>query len=483
MLTLDVARSAYARLPLASRLRLGSVVRFVPAALKYGGTYKTWRRRIAQASQHVEFCVEHQNAALLALVDRARTASPFYRERLASIFGKSPLVISDLRAEWHRIPILTGADVVAHGRELCTVRPEELDPCITGGSSGRPVTFFLDRGRSPIEYAFVHAAWARTGFTPAHSRAVFRGVEIAGSAHMHHEPALGELRCSVFHLSEEVMSGFLGTIEARKITFLHGYPSALAIFAAFVLRQRGPFTQIRGVLPTSERLPSLLRRRLAQAFPCATIAPIYGLSEKVAFATELPDTPETYTFDPLYGLTEVVDADGLPMHERGSRGRLVSTGLLFSGMPFIRYETGDEAELVEPARPENGYRLRVRQIVPRHSQDYVVGRSGILIPISAFLQLDEEILGVGEFQFVQETPGQIILRIVPRCAEMPDFASYLRKANRKAAGEIAMTLEIVDAIPTTRVGKRKFIDQRLEVAIKATRVLSDDAEETKEEGP
>jgi hypothetical protein len=34
---------------------------------------------------------------------------------------------------------------------------------------------------------------------------VFRGVEVRGAGHMQDEPALGELRCSVFHLSDAVM--------------------------------------------------------------------------------------------------------------------------------------------------------------------------------------------------------------------------------------------------------------------------------------
>lgn len=472
MLTLDIARGAYARLPVTTRLRLGKLLRFAPASLKYGGTYRRWRVSIARASRDPAFAVEQQDAALLAMIERARQASPFHRSRLAPILGDGALDIGTLRAAWHRIPILTGAEVVENTRALCTVPPETLDPCVTGGSSGRPVKFFLDRGRSPIEYAFVHDAWTRTGFRPGTLRAVFRGVEIAGPTHMHEEPALAELRCSVFHLSDEVMAGFLAAIETRKIAYLHGYPSALAIFAGFVRRRRGALPRICGVLPASERLPSILRDELAHAFPEATIAPFYGLSEKVAFATEVPDTPESYVFDPLYGMTEIVDADGVPAQGPGTRGRLVSTGLLFPGLPFIRYDTGDEAELVEPARPANGYRLRVRRIVPRHSQDYLVGQSGILVPISALLQVDEEILGVGEFQFMQEVPGRVVLKIVPRRGGVPDFSGYLTKANRKAAGEVEMSLEIVDAIPTTRSGKRKFIDQRLPVALEAAGVLA-----------
>ena len=83
---------------------------------------------------------------------------------------------------------------------MCTRPPEELDTGSTGGSSGKPVKFYLDRNRSPIEYAFVHDAWSRAGFRAGDPRCVFRGVELsnADKTHMQYDPALAELRCSVF---------------------------------------------------------------------------------------------------------------------------------------------------------------------------------------------------------------------------------------------------------------------------------------------
>jgi phenylacetate-CoA ligase len=41
-----------------------------------------------------------------------------------------------------------------------------------------------------------------------------------------------------------------------------------------------------------------------------------------------------------------VDDGGGPVVEPGASGRIISTGLLFPGMPFIRYDTGDKAQLV-----------------------------------------------------------------------------------------------------------------------------------------
>ena len=44
-----------------------------------------------------------------------------------------------------------------------------------------------------------------------------------------------------------------------------------------------------------------------------------------------------------------------------------------------------------------------------------------------------------------------------------DFSSYRELINRKLAGELRMAVEIVDRIAMTPRGKRKFINQRLDL--------------------
>ena len=44
-----------------------------------------------------------------------------------------------------------------------------------------------------------------------------------------------------------------------------------------------------------------------------------------------------------------------------------------------------------------------------------------------------------------------------------DFSNYRELLNRKLAGELRMAVEIVERIATTPRGKRKFIDQRLDL--------------------
>jgi phenylacetate-CoA ligase len=465
---LDVARGTYARLSPGTRARLGRVVQWLPESFKWGGTYREWRNRLATINENAEEIKKFQAQAITRLVAAAVTHSPHYREVLVSTFGSRfrPADVLD-RDIWTRIPVLTPATVAEDPQRLCTVPAARLDVASTGGSSGQPLKFYLDRHRSPIEYAFVHHTWARAGYRPGDARCMFRGVELSEGTlpHMQYDAALRELRCSVFHLSDQHMARYCDEIRARRLRFIHGYPSAIAIFAAYLVRAGlAPLTQIQGVFLTSERYYPAQRPAISQAFAAATVVPFYGLSEKVAFASASPADEDVFAFEPLYGLTELLDEDRRPLTEPGAVGRLISTGLLFSGMPFLRYDTGDTAELVASPSAANGCRLIVRDIIPKHGDEFFVGRSGALIGVKGIISnLKDTAHHIREYQFFQDLPGEVTIRIIPVPNAGDSFAGYRDLLNKKTAEELNFTVAIVDRLPMSTRGKRKFIEQRLDL--------------------
>ncbi|MBR1221738.1 phenylacetate--CoA ligase family protein [Bradyrhizobium sp. U87765 SZCCT0131] len=466
MTLLDVARGAYVRLPLSTRAYVGRVLKHVPTSMKFGGTYRHWREQIAKSREDVAFVESYRRTQLSEVVDRALKNAPYYARTIGPLIGErrgGALMDPDV---WSRLPALSRQTVLDHRLEMCTVPPETLDRASTDGSSGQPLSFLLDRNRSPIEYAFIHDAWSRAGFTAGDWRCVFRGFDLIDGEHRHleREPALRELRVSVFHLNDETMASYLQEIRDGKIAFIHGYPSAIAIFAEYLIRKGlAPLSQIRGMFPISEKFYPHQRELIARAFDQARIVPFYGLSEKVAFAVERDGEPDTYEFNPLYGYTELVDDDGRPVTTPGTVGRIVSTGLLYKGMPLIRYDTRDVAELVEVPHVANGFKLVVRRMTPRRNSEYVVGKSGTLIPFAGLcVPIDDRDM-TREIQFIQTTPGEIDLMIVTENGEQPDLSNYLQRMALRAAGDLSIHLKIVDQLPMSGRGKRKFIDQRLQV--------------------
>lgn len=466
---LDIARGAYAKLPYRTRSQIGKVLQFVPARYRYGATHQLWRDRLAAAQGNPEVIRSLQDEARVAVVRTAYENSPYYRAALTRAFGTSfdPAAVSN-RDMWSQLPLLSPETVTSERDALRTRPAEELDRGNTGGTSGQPVQFYLDRNRSPIEYAFVFDAWARAGYRAGDWRAVFRGVEVqdASRVAIERDPALAELRFSIFNLTDEMMRRFYLAILRDGIEYLHGYPSAIGMFAAYLERSGlGPLNQVKGVFLMGERLYPNYRAAIEKAFPKASLVPFFGLSEKCAFAVEVAGQPDVYDFEPLYGYTELLDANNRPVTTPGERGRIVSTGLLFKGMPFLRYDTRDEATLVAAPSAENGWKLRLERIVPRRGHEFLVSRDQRLIPILALVVFGDEMLAIREFQFVQDRPGEALMKVVRAPGVSTAAAeSYLDLIRRKTGGLLTLTVEYVDALPPSPRAKRRFIDQRLDIA-------------------
>ena len=56
-----------------------------------------------------------------------------------------------------------------------------------------------------------------------------------------------------------------------------------------------------------------------------------------------------------------------------------------------------------------------------------------------------------------------MIRIIPMAGASCSFDDYRNLLNRKMAGELVVSIEIVDSIPMTPRGKRKLVDQRLDL--------------------
>ena len=462
----DWARGAYARLPASTRRFVGPLAGILPTTMRYGGTFRIWQQRIARSRTDPAFAAASQTEALQRVITDACRLSPFYAARFTEAFGAGASVDAIL-AGWSRLPILTADMVSRDPRSLCTEDPEALDVTSTGGTSGHPLTFFIDRWRSPVEFAFVMSAWERAGCTLETWRAAFRGFAIPDFPQriVDVDHGLREVKISVFHISDDLIPRYLEEIERRGVTCLQGYPSALALFAAGVRRLGlGPVRRIRSIVMSSERLYPHHRRQIGAVFPHAQVVPYYGLSEKCAFASEVPGEPDHYDFEPLYGLTELVDDDGQPVTEPGRSGRIIATGLLYPGMPFIRYDTGDRATLVALPHAGNAHRLRVSHIVPRNSFEYLVTADQRLVSMLGVCGFHDEMTSVSDYQLVQTEPGRALVRLVlvPGTAH-DEVLPYLRLINSKAGGSITFDFEIVGALPRTNRGKCRFIEQRIDI--------------------
>lgn len=468
---LDTARGAYVRSPDWVRALLRPGLMLVPTSLKFGNTYRQWRRDIARAADDPAFARERQLLAFRRLLAKAHAGSPFYRDIIDKAFGPGfdaqAVRIEDVR----RLPILTKGVLEAAGPAALAVPRVLVDRAETSGSNAEtPFRFYLDKDRSAREMAFVYDAWARVGYTESTARATLRGFGFGRASEKTHEwdPVLRELRLATFPLTEADAALYLDLIERRRIRFLYGYPSSVELFCRQLERLgRRPRLPFRGIMLVSEPLYEHQRQLIAKTLGEVPISCFYGMSEKAIFGAEMPGQPGVYHSNPLYCLAELVDAQGEPVTEPGGEGRLIGTGFLSTGMPFIRYDSGDFARLVEAPSPENGQRLVVAALASRRKPDFLVMRDGgRMVTMDLTSEDPDHYRGIAEFQFYQDQPGKVRFRYVlaPDGTD-GDAQRVVEALHRRCRGRLDFELEAVSRIATGRNGKRAFIDQRLDFSL------------------
>jgi len=453
---LDRLRTQYVNAPPLVRQAAGRLLSHLPVGWRFGSAYSRTRGDLRRAELDPDFVERYQAERLDALLAAAAERSPHYRRVFADLGLGRPRT-TDLP----RLPILSRDDIRGHTDDLLVRPRKSLDHVTTSGTSGRPLDLYLDRDRSVREWAFLNHIWSRIGYRPGDTRASIRMTFKPRQGRMwEYDPGLKELRLSPFHLTSEVIAEYLRQIERHRVKFLHGYPSALFPLAVHAIRTRWrPPASLRGVLPSSEIVHESHRRLLADAFGPLPLQPVYGMSEKVAIAGER-GKPFEYEFEPLYGVTEIVDDDGRPVPP-GVRGRLVATGFICPSMPLVRYDTGDRATLVEPATRANGWRLRVNNPSSRWVAEYLVSRTGAPIGLTSLVFPRHAYDLMHSYQYYQDSPGSAVMRVVP----LPGVtASHLQavvdEIAERTTGTLEIRVELVDALPSAR-GKRKYVDQRI----------------------
>ena len=122
---IDIARGAYSRLPPRTRASLASFFRFVPEDLKWGSSYRAWRRLLTATQDNPALVEEHCGRARLAMIEVAARNSPYYRALFADLFGPgyAPEQVLDA-AYWTRINVASRFGTRAH-----SVIPPSPDGC------------------------------------------------------------------------------------------------------------------------------------------------------------------------------------------------------------------------------------------------------------------------------------------------------------------------------------------------------------------
>lgn len=374
-----------------------------------------------------------------AIVRFARDNTTYYEKRFAGIDA------------FDALPILTKRDVVEHLPEMLA---RGHDPATTplghtGGSTGNPLTFYYNEEKHELMRAGMLRSYMLSGWQPGQKILNFWGARqdtvsggVFGSAAWDDFIA-AEKTLSAHEIDAAKLRGWADFIQDYRPTLLQGYASVLAALARFVIDAKLAMpASLIGVYSTAEVLTDMMRQTIESAFGCKVFNQ-YGSREIPNIACECRHG-SMHVFSDMVWLESVDD-------------QLLVTSLTNRLMPMIRYANGDCGELLEE-ECSCGLPFPLMSMGMCRSNDFIVTLEGKRLHPSFFNHLLYGRMEVREYQFMQEMPGKVTLRLVGVSPSEGAAASMKRAV---AAEGLLLEIETVPEIERTISGKHRFVISRL----------------------
>ncbi len=245
---------------------------------------------------------------------------------------------------------------------------------------------------------------------------------------------------SGYHLSVEREADYVGALESGSVTWIHGYPSMVALVAEAVLRARGPGgVGMRRVTVGAERLQPHQQRLVESAF-LRPARQHYGLAEAVANISECERG----------GLHIDSDFAVLEIGEAGPLG----TNLSNRAFPLIRYAVTDgfvrRDDLCACGRAG-----RLVDAIEGRDEDFVVLSTGARVGRLDHVFKDLDF--VCEAQIHQGSAGQLTIRWSGRGESASGSEAIARVAAEYLGDGMRVKVERVAKVPRTASGKLRFV--------------------------
>jgi phenylacetate-CoA ligase len=329
----------------------------------------------------------------------------------------------------------------------------------TGGTTGKPLTIYCDRGTLQRNYAFFSRFLEWTGVPSRPRVATFAGRTLVppdreGPPFWRHNAAMKQLLLSSYHLSPASVPEYARELARFAPQLIDSYPSSLEPIARYLDRTGEPEIRPTAVITSSETLDDSTRRLLKRVFGCQ-VFDHYGAAEMAAFVSQCEHG--SYHVNPEFGVVEVLK-DGVPV-ALGESGEIVATGFINPVMPLIRYATGDWA-VQGPDECGCGRQFPTLVRIEGRLDDVIETPDGRLV--GRLDPIFKSIKGIRETRIVQDRPDHVRVEIIPDETFDSEDARMLRQELARRLGpSMAIDIVPVERIPRTGRGKLRTVVNEL----------------------
>ena len=417
-----------------------------------------------------------QQERLRALLDHAGAHTDFYRRRLqrSAVEANSPNILKD----FVHLPLLDKQEIKEFLPDmLWPAAPGGLTEAHTGGSSGEPLRFFVDRRRQAVDQAARLRVYRWFGMELGQRELYLWGSPIENRRtdvlRRWRDRLTNHRLLSAFDMSCPRMDRYLDDLQTFQPSCLYGYPSSLTLLVEHAQRRgrRLRLPKLRAVFVTGEVCFPHHRETLTDYFQ-VPVANGYGSREAGFIAHECPlgnmhISAENMIVEIVPGQAEhQADTPQDPLSSGDQRsgappvyapsGEIVVTHLDAFGMPLIRYRTGDIGRL-RPGRCACGRGLPLLDVVAGRSTDFLYLPSGVIKHALSIIYPLRSMSDVRQFRVTQQADYSITVQIVPVCDDLLTPARVARRLHPVLGDEIDVDVQCVDRLPTADSGKFRYV--------------------------
>lgn len=417
---------------------IGKYFTYVPFNLRLGKEYTNSKKQIyyfdnLNDDQQIDYVINKLNKIIKYATSNFKFYRDFYEEH--NVLNIEIKTLDDFK----EFPILTKEKIRSYTESFNGAMKIN-----TGGTSGEPFSFYIDKNAFAREWSHMHTIWQLKGYKQTDIKITLRGKNL-GDKNIVYNPVHNEFIINTYKSINSFKDEIVELFKTYEIKYIHGYPSAIYEF----------FKELETLIDINEKTiieKNIISCFFGSEFPMPNMTEYlnkvwnldyiswYGHSEMAILAY---DEFKTNDYKPFmtYGYTEVID------------NKLIGTSYNNFDMPLIKYDTGD---LVEPKLNLNGL-LQSFKVKEGREGDYIIDNYNKKIPLTGLIfGRHHEIFNHADFiQVEQKEDGQVIFHTTLKSNQNID-ASNIEKYFDLSNVEINYDFEIINVPIRTKMGKLKL---------------------------
>ncbi|MCK4664767.1 MAG: phenylacetate--CoA ligase family protein [Bacteroidales bacterium] len=389
-----------------------------------------------------------QNEKLHDLIHYAYNNTKYYK----MIFDENRINPNDIKniEDLKIIPTLTKKNVIDNYNRLIAKDISQIPHIMssTGGSTGNPMKFLLDKSSWSFSKAHNIINWERTEYKYGDKYIALGSTSlfVNKSKSLKHElyyKLKNKIGLNGINMSNDICENYIELIKKKKIRYIYGYASAIYLLAKYVSENNFNI-DISACFPTSEILTDLYRDTIEKAFNCQIIN-CYGANDGGITAFEVEK-----------GFFEVGYNSIINLKDKNNTGSALLTDLLNYAMPLINYQLGDELQIDVEKNKTYSYNGQVINKVFGRISDVLRLENGVVLTGPGFTILFKD-LPVEAYSIEKNGYNSLLCNIKKQTHYEKEHENLIISTLKKQAGkEAKISIKYLDEFELTKSGKKRY---------------------------